>query len=423
MSNAVARRVEAGLGRRRRRERLFHLAGLLATLTGLGFLLVFFAHLIFSGASAFTQTQLRLDVDFGTALLAPDGAFDPMQANFDAIIRRALRERFPEVTGRGERRELDRIASIEASFIARDMVLEDPSLLGSMRELWVPASANVDMLVKGNIDASTEARLRPVSDAQIEWVTQLRQDGDLRRRFNKALFMNGDSREPEIAGIRGALIGSFYMLVVTLALSFPLGVAAAIYLEEFAQRSRWADLVEVNINNLAAVPSIVFGLLGLAVFINWFTLPRSSPLVGGLVLTLMTLPVIIIAARGAIKAVPPSIREAALALGASRMQVVFHHLLPMAFPGILTGTIIGMSRALGESAPLLMIGMVAFIVDVPGGFTDPATALPVQIYLWADSPERAFAERTSAAIIVLLGFLFMMNIAAVVIRKKMERTN
>jgi phosphate transport system permease protein len=216
-------------------------------------------------------------------------------------------------------------------------------------------------------------------------------------------------------------MGSFYMLVVTVALAFPIGVAAAIYLEEFAPKSRWSDLIEVNINNLAAVPSIVFGLLGLAVFINWMALPRSAPLVGGLVLSLLTLPVIIIASRAAIQSVPPSIREAALGLGASRMQVVFHHVLPLALPGMLTGTIIGMSRALGESAPLLMIGMVAFIVDVPGGFTDPSTALPVQVYLWADSPERAFAERTSAAIIVLLGFLLIMNLTAVIIRKRMER--
>jgi phosphate transport system permease protein len=216
-------------------------------------------------------------------------------------------------------------------------------------------------------------------------------------------------------------MGSFYMLIVTIALSFPLGVAAAIYLEEFAPKNRWSDLIEVNINNLAAVPSIVFGLLGLAVFINWFGMPRSAPLAGGLVLALLTLPVIIIAARASIKAVPPSSREAAFGIGASRMQVVFHHVVPLALPGMLTGAIIGMSRALGETAPLLMIGMVAFIVDIPAGFSDPATALPVQIFLWADSPERAFAERTSAAIIVLLGFLLLMNLAAIILRKKVDR--
>jgi phosphate transport system permease protein len=277
------------------------------------------------------------------------------------------------------------------------------------------------MLIKGNIDANVDETLRTLSDRQIAWVEELREAGAVRSQFNSALFSNGDSRDPELAGIRGAVMGSFYMLAITIVLSFPIGVAAAIYLEEFAPKNRWSDLIEVNINNLAAVPSIVFGLLGLAVFINWMSLPRSAPLVGGLVLTLLTLPVIIIASRAAIKAVPPSIREAALGLGASQMQVVFHHVLPLAMPGMLTGAIIGMSRALGESAPLLMIGMVAFIVDVPGGFADPATALPVQIYLWADSPERAFAERTSAAIIVLLGFLLLMNLAAVILRKRMER--
>jgi phosphate transport system permease protein len=233
--------------------------------------------------------------------------------------------------------------------------------------------------------------------------------------------VNGDSREPELAGIRGAIMGSIYMLSITLALAFPIGVAAAIYLEEFAPRNRWADLVEVNINNLAAAPSILFGILGLAIFIDFLALPRSAPLVGGLVLTLLTLPVIIIASRAAIKSVPRSTREAAIGMGASSMQVVFHHVIPQALPGMLTGTIIGMSRALGETAPLLMIGMVAFIVDVPSSFADPATALPVQIYLWADSPERAFAERTAAAIIVLLGFLLLMNLAAVILRRRMER--
>jgi phosphate transport system permease protein len=277
------------------------------------------------------------------------------------------------------------------------------------------------MLRKGNIDADVEEALRTLSDQQIAWVESLVNAGQVESRFNAALFKNGDSRDPELAGIKGAIMGSFYMLLVTIALSFPIGVAAAIYLEEFAPKNRWSDLIEVNINNLAAVPSIVFGLLGLAVFINWMSLPRSAPLVGGLVLTLLTLPVIIIASRAAIQAVPPSIRQAGLGLGASETQVVFHHVLPLAMPGMLTGAIIGMSRALGESAPLLMIGMVAFIVDVPGGFADPATALPVQIYLWADSPERAFAERTSAAIIVLLGFLLLMNLAAVLMRKRMER--
>ncbi len=413
--------VEAGLARRRRKEATFRATGMLATAVGVIFLGVFFATLIVQGASAFKQTFIKLDVVMSESVLAPDGELDLAYADFDGLVRNALRRDFPNVSGRGERRELYRLVSVAAGYELRDLVAGDPSLLGSTVEIWVPAASNVDMLIKGNIDPSIDESLRPISDAQVAWVESLQRSDRLETRFNTALFTNGDSREPELAGIRGALMGSFYMLIVTVALAFPIGVAAAIYLEEFAPRSRWSDLIEVNINNLAAVPSIVFGLLGLAVFINWMALPRSAPLVGGLVLSLLTLPVIIIASRAAIQSVPPSIREAALGLGASKMQVVFHHVLPLALPGMLTGTIIGMSRALGESAPLLMIGMVAFIVDVPGSFTDPATALPVQVYLWADSPERAFAERTSAAIIVLLGFLLMMNLAAVIIRKRMER--
>ena len=414
-------KVEAGLPRRRRKEFTFKMLGMLATAAGILFLGVFFASLIGEGASAFKQTYLQLDIELSEDVLAPGGELDLTYADFDGLVRTALRRELPDVSGRQERRELYRIVSIGASYQVRDLVAGNPDLLGTTQTLWVPASSNVDMLIKGNIDANVEEALRPVSDKQIAWVEALQEAGRLETRVNTALFTNGDSREPELAGIKGAVMGSLYMLLVTMMLSFPIGVAAAIYLEEFAPRNRWSDLIEVNINNLAAVPSIVFGLLGLAVFINWAALPRSAPLVGGLVLTLLTLPVIIIASRAAIKAVPPSIREAALGLGASQTQVVFHHVLPLAMPGMLTGAIIGMSRALGESAPLLMIGMVAFIVDVPGSLTDPATALPVQIYLWADSPERAFAERTSAAIIVLLGFLLVMNLTAVILRKRMER--
>ncbi|MEX2123697.1 MAG: phosphate ABC transporter permease PstA [Woeseia sp.] len=422
MSTRDTRRaVEAGLRRRYRKEALFRVFGLLATAVGIVFLGVFFFSLFAKGASAFTQTFVELDIEFSQELLAPGGEPDLQYADFDALVRNALWLEFPEVTDRRERRDLIRLVSPGAGYQLRDALVQDPSLMGTRQQVSVPTSADVDMLVKGSIDREVEAAQRPLSDRQLEWIDQLEATGRLDSKFNVALFTNGDSREPELAGIKGALMGSFYMLVVTIALSFPLGVAAAIYLEEFATKNRWADLIEVNINNLAAVPSIVFGLLGLAVFINWIGMPRSAPLVGGLVLALLTLPVIIIASRAAIKAVPPSIREAAFGIGASRMQVVFHHVLPLALPGMLTGAIIGMSRALGETAPLLMIGMVAFIVDVPSGFTDPATALPVQIFLWADSPERAFAERTSAAIIVLLGFLLAMNLAAIIMRKKVGR--
>lgn len=271
------------------------------------------------------------------------------------------------------------------------------------------------------IELKTPQTSRRVADAQAAILMSLMDNGRIHKRFNTTLFTAGDSREPELAGIASALKGTMLMLIVTLLLSFPVGAATAIYLEEFAPQNRWTDFIEVNINNLAAVPSIIFGLLGLAIFINMGGLPRSAPLVGGMVLTLMTLPTIIIAGRAALKSVPPSIREAALGVGASRVQMIFYHVFPLAMPGMMTGTIIGMAQALGESAPLLMIGMVAFIVDVPQSFVDPATALPVQIYLWADSPERAFVERTSAAIMVLLVFLVAMNALAVVLRKHFER--
>jgi phosphate transport system permease protein len=262
---------------------------------------------------------------------------------------------------------------------------------------------------------------RKVSDREIAYIDYLSEQGMIDRRLNSLFFTSGASREPEMAGIMGAVLGSLFTMLVTLMMSFPLGVAAAIYLEEFAPKNRWTHLIEVNINNLAAVPSIVFGLLGLAVFLNFFGLPRSAPLVGGMVLALMTLPTIIIASRAALKAVPPSIREAALGVGASHIQAVFHHVLPLAMPGIMTGTIIGMAQALGETAPLLMIGMVAFIVDIPAGFLDPATVLPVQIYMWADFPEQAFQQKTAAAILVLLAFLVLMNAVAVLMRKRFER--
>jgi phosphate transport system permease protein len=413
--------VEAGLRRRHRREAVFRTFGLLATGVGIVFLGVFFLSLFSQGASAFRQTFIELEIEYSVDELAPGGDLDLDYADYDALVRNALRQEFPGVGDRQELRELVRLVSASAGFQLREAVLRDPDLVGTRQRVLLPASSTVDMLAKGKIPREVEAGQRPLSDQQLEWIDQLEERGKLQMKFNTGFFTNGDSRDPEMAGIKGALMGSFYMLIVTIALSFPLGVAAAIYLEEFAPKNRWSDLIEVNINNLAAVPSIVFGLLGLAVFINWLGMPRSAPLVGGLVLALLTLPVIIIAARASIKSVPPSIREAAFGIGASRMQVVFHHVVPLALPGMLTGAIIGMSRALGETAPLLMIGMVAFIVDVPAGFSDPATALPVQIFLWADSPERAFAERTSAAIIVLLGFLLLMNLAAIILRKKVDR--
>jgi phosphate transport system permease protein len=416
--------VNASLKRRYAAERRFRFYGIAAIAAGLLFLALLFTSIAAKGYTAFLQTEIRLDIHFDPAVIDPEGTRTLQtlsSANYTALVRRAMGEMFPGVTSRTDRRTLNGLVSSGASYQLRDMVMTDPDLIGTTRTVWVLADDDVDMYAKGHIPVDVPESERRIKDLPLSWLRKMEAEERIEKRFNTTFFTAGDSREPELAGIRGALMGSFYTVIVTLALSFPIGVATAVYLEEFAPKNRWTDLIEVNINNLAAVPSIVFGLLGLAVFLNFMALPRSAPLVGGLVLTLMTLPTIIIAGRAALKSVPPSIREAALGVGASRLQMVTHHVLPLALPGMLTGTIIGMAQALGETAPLLMIGMVAFIVDIPGGFFDPATVLPVQIFLWADSPERAFVERTSAAILVLLGFLVIMNAIAVLLRKKFER--
>lgn len=406
------------LKKRYQAEKRFKFYGLLAIFLSLSFLLLLFISIIGNGYSAFQQTEIRLDVYFDPALIDTDNLAN---ANFPGLVKQTLLKMFPQVKSRTEKKQLYSLVSTGASFQLQHMVENDPSLVGKTEKVWIPADDDVDMLWKGHIKRDVPENDRRLTDFQLGLLDTMNQEGRITKRFNTTFFTSGDSREPELAGILGAMSGSLLTLALTLFLSFPIGVAAAIYLEEFAPRNRWIDLIEVNINNLAAVPSIVFGLLGLAVFINFFNLPRSTPIVGGLVLTLLTLPVIIIASRASLQSVPPSIREAALGVGASKMQLVFHHVLPLAMPGMLTGTIIGMARALGETAPLLMIGMVAFIVDIPTSFTDPATALPVQIFLWADSPERAFVERTSAAIIVLLAFLIIMNSLAVILRNRFER--
>lgn len=417
---AAARRARSNerLRRRYRRERVFRGLCLASVLLAGAFLLVILGSLLRQGASAFTQTHILLPLD---EMTLAGGAPDPGAIDYDREVLDALAALLAVDPDRAERRELRQLVSIDAAFVLRRHVESSPARIAQDAHVRVPASAKVDMAIKGEFDRTADGGRRPLSDRQVDWIDRLVERGAVERIFNTALFTNGDSREPELAGIRAALTGSVFMLLTTLAVAFPIGVAAAVYLEEFAPRRAWVRFLELNINNLAAVPSIVFGLLGLVVLIDWLSMPRSAPLVGGLVLALLTLPVIVISSRSAIRAVPMSIREASLGLGASRMQVVSHHVLPQAMPGIVTGTIIGLSRALGETAPLLMIGMVAFIVDVPEGVTDPATALPVQIYLWADSPERAFAERTSAAILVLLGFLLLMNLLAAAIRRKVER--
>jgi phosphate transport system permease protein len=408
---------------RLRRNRLFRYCCMGAIGLALTFLVVLFVDIARKGWSGFTVTTARLQVFFDPAELAPAGKVDRAAldtADFAGLWREPLKKRFP-VEGREQRRQLYALLGEAATYRLRDMVVAAPELVGKTKAVWLPTSTEVDQVHKGKVPRSRAAG-GPLDDQQLAWMASLEKSGDLSLKWNSTFFTSGDSRDPQQAGILAALLGSFYAMLVTLAISFPLGVAAAVYLEELAPKNRrWLDWIEVNINNLAAVPSIVFGLLGLAVFLNVFGLPRSSPLAGGMILSLMTLPIIIIAGRAALQAVPSSIRQAAYALGATPLQVIQHHVLPMAMPGILTGTIIGLARAVGESAPLLMVGMVAFVVDPPHTPLDPASALPVQVYLWADSPERGFVEKTSAAILVLLAFLIAMNSVAVFLRRRWER--
>lgn len=410
-------KVQQSLGKRHRAEKNFRRAGMAAIFIAFLFLVIMFCSIIANGYTAFSQTFVALEINFDPDMIPAD---DLQRGNYSGLVKKSLRKEFPEVKGRQDKRTLYGLVSTGGAYMLSDMVKENPHLIGTQKQLWLPADGDVDMLFKGNIDRNLAESERRLNDKQLGWIDSLEAKGKIKKRFNTPFFTSGDSRDPELAGIAGAAMGSLLTLVITLVLSFPIGVAAAVYLEEFARKNKFTDIIEVNINNLAAVPSIVFGLLGLAVFINFFGLPRSAPIVGGLVLTLMTLPTIIIASRSALQSVPPSIREAALGVGASKMQAIVHHVLPLALPGMLTGAIIGMARALGESAPLLMIGMVAFIVDVPGSFTDPSTALPVQIYLWADSPERGFVEKTSAATMILLAFLIAMNSLAVYLRRRFE---
>lgn len=407
------------LRRRRAAEKRFKWYGIGAVLLGISFVFLLFFSIAVNGVGAFWQTQIQLDIYFDPAEISEANLYS---ANYGKLVKQAMYSQFPEVTKRKEKRQLSQMASVGADVMLQDLVTADPSIIGTTQSLWFPIDDSFDMLYKNDFGRTpNKGGAGLISENQLGWFDALVEQGKIESRFNKRYFTAGDSREPELAGLRGALMGSFFTILVTLAISFPVGVAAACYLEEFAPRNKFTDFIEININNLAAVPSVVFGLLGLAVFINFFGLPRSVPLVGGLVLSLMTIPTIIIAGRAALRAVPPSIREGALALGASKTQAVIQEVVPLAMPGMLTGTIIGIAQALGETAPLLMIGMVAFIVDVPGGPLDPSTVLPVQIFLWADSPERAFLEKTSGAILILLAFLIAMNVVAVIMRRRFER--
>ena len=412
------------LKKRHRAERRFRLYGVAAIALALIMLGSIFVSLIVMGHSAFRQTEVSLPIVFDADIIYGDDERTRQAlygADYQKLARTALRKVFPDVNKRRDKKKLNKLLSPGAGFELRDMVLADPAIIGKTFQVPLPVSDDADLYVKGQIDTTLAENDRQLDNKQTGWIDALTAKGLIELRFNTRFFTGGDSREPEMAGILGAVKGSFYTLLVCFGLAFPIGVLSSIYLESFAPKNRFTDFIEININNLAAVPSIVFGLLGLAVFLNVLGLPRSAPLVGGMVLALMTLPTIIIAARSALKAVPPSIFQAALGLGATRMQAVFHHVLPLAMPGIMTGAIIGLAQALGETAPLLMIGMIAFIVDIPTSVVDPATTLPVQIYIWADSPERAFVAKTAAGILVLLAFLIVMNLSAVILRKKFER--
>ena len=402
--------MQARVRRRYASERRFRLLGL----TAVGVSVLFLAFLLYTmaakGLGGFSHYEARLPIDFAQSdlfldpatLRGPDAQQTIASADLQGAISKAAVVSYgasaDEMFGESAVRKLTRV------------IVEDPDVLGGRTTLWLPVSSNLDIAAKGDADAKADALIRMLTAKDA-----------LRRSFNVDFLTSSDSTDASSVGVWGALKGSFLTILVTMVLAFPIGVFAAVYLEEFAPRNRWTDAIEVSINNLAAVPSIIFGLLGLAVFLNVMSLPRSAPLVGGLTLALMTMPVIVIAGRNAIKSVPPSMRDAALGVGASKMQVTFHHVLPLALPGILTGTIIGLARALGETAPLLMIGMRAFIAAPPGGITEPATVLPVQIFLWSDEVDRAFVEKTSAAIIVLLLFMLLMNGLAIYLRNRFER--
>ena len=412
--------VQASLVRRKRKERVLRGLGLSAICFAFLMLGTLVTSLVASGYTAFVQTHITLDVYVDPEEIRPDRL---PRGGFEDVLTASIGAYLPDVDlqDRATVRQVEKILSNGAQFELRDLVVADPSLIGQTINLTVPLSDPFDQLNKGMIDRTTPEENRRLDNTQIAQFDMLASADIISTPFNRGLILNADSRFPELAGLKGALIGSAWALLICLLISFPLGIGAAIYLEEFAPKNRWSNLIEVNINNLAAVPSVVFGLLALSVFIGWFGLPRSAPLVGGMTLALMTMPTIIIATRAALKSVPPSIREAALGLGASPQQAVFGHVLPLAMPGILTGTIIGLAQALGETAPLLLIGMNAFITSAPDGPMSSATALPTQIFIWADSPERGFASRTSAAILVLLGFLITMNAVAIYLRNKFER--
>ena len=419
-SEMRAARLRAGLKRRYAREGRFRLYGLLAIGVAVGFLLLLLGRIIEQGHTAFYTHSVTVPVYMDPARV--DRAY-PQGTNFELLVaeQQLARMGIADNAAGTKATALRSLFSSELKFAAAARIQSNPELIGQTVPITAPVSDDADLYFKHEISLDTPADQRRLSDEQIGWLDRMKASGQVKAHFNSGLFTKGDSTEPELAGVLGAVVGSALMLLVTALIAIPLGVGAALYLEEFAPRGRITDLIEVNINNLAAVPSIIYGLLGLALFINWMHLPRASPLVGGLVLALMALPTIIIATRSSLKAVPPSIREAALAMGASKTQTVFQHTLPLAMPGVMTGAIISMAHALGETAPLLLIGMVSFIPGIPSAIGEPSGALPSLVYIWENASERAFHERTAAAILVLLAFMIVMNAAAIFLRRRFER--
>ena len=412
--------VQARLKGRHRQEMRFRLYGRLAIVLALSFLAVLLGRIVLQGYTTFIDYQMSVPVYVDPARVDRK---DLAGANFDLLVAEAVLARLGEKDDDlGEKSsKVMELVSNDLGFQLLKQVRATPDLIGKTVTLKGPVRADASLYYKGEMKRATTEGDRKLDDTQLNWLDRMKTLGMVNSSFNIGFLTRSDSTEPEQAGVLGAVVGSALMLLVTAALAVPIGVLAACYLEEFAPKNRWTDIIEVNINNLAAVPSIVYGLLGLAVFINWLAVPRSSPLVGGLVMALMALPTVIIATRSALKAVPPSIREAALGIGASKTQTVFHHVLPLAMPGVMTGAILSLAHALGETAPLLMIGMISFVPGVPAGFTAAATVLPVQVFIWENASERAFHERTAAAIMVLLIFMILMNLAAIILRRRFER--
>ena len=424
MTDRIEQRINS-LNKRLNSEKRFRIYCIGAMSFALAWVLILFLNIFSSGYSAFYRTVIQVNVPFvnlieDTSQFSEMSSEDINKLSMYSFSKKTIYGLFPDIEEKKDKKMLIRIFSIEFEQEIREFLKSNKSNINETETIYLTASDDVDQVNKGNYPRDLDEDKRRIKDIQLLFFDDLVDRGLVSYEFNLPFLMRGDSREPELAGVGGSIVGSLFTIMVVLILSFPIGIFAAIYLEEFAPRNRVTDFIEININNLAAVPSIVFGLLGLGIILNTFGLPRSTPLVGGIVLSLMTLPTIIIATRASLRAVPPSIREGALAVGATKMQAVMHHVVPVAMPGALTGTIIGLAQALGETAPLLLIGMVAFVVDVPQTPLDASASLPVQVYLWSESAERGYVEKTSATIMMLLGFLILMNLAAVLIRRKFE---